>query len=346
MENAKYSVYILTDIQRTQFTIGISTRILDLKNFIEESSKLNPRYGTPVANRLVFVQFFQEYTPANTWLMQLNHFTKSQKEKLIISYNNNWQNLWEKQGFKQEAIQEIILEEVLCKVKQVNQKKDQREEKQEGQREDQREGQQEVQREHQREGQVENKPFDRQFDRQFDIQFIRQEARQVDFQLNWQIEGQVVGQVVEQMQPKVLKQVDRPLKSIDYTIAGENLKEKDSIRYFQTRLFEDLYPVNQKGKTVSLNSKLPVTNSVTSAKDPLKRFNGIGTCTPVFKKGSNKLSNRTLSKVSTNIGVKNSTNIGVKNSTSLITKQSSRQTSKAKYPSAMKISKRNSRVNV
>jgi len=89
-----YSVYILTDIHRKELVLGMSPEISKLKQCLELSSVLNPRYGAPPANRLVYIRNFQEPLEANFWLLELNHFTRIQKERMIISQNRNWENLW------------------------------------------------------------------------------------------------------------------------------------------------------------------------------------------------------------------------------------------------------------
>lgn len=88
-------IYILADVNRTQLVLGLSAQILHLKRFLELSSGLNPRYGAPAANRLVYLKSFLDPSKAGKWLLKLNHYTRIQKERLILSDNPNWINLWE-----------------------------------------------------------------------------------------------------------------------------------------------------------------------------------------------------------------------------------------------------------
>ncbi len=91
---SKSFVYILTDTERNQFVIGITSRFTKLKRYLDVSSSLNPRYGTPLVDKLVYYKKFSEPALASAWLLELNHFTKLQKQRLILSKNKNWINLW------------------------------------------------------------------------------------------------------------------------------------------------------------------------------------------------------------------------------------------------------------
>lgn len=95
--NSTYYLYILTDIHRNQFLIGISSDLPKLKKSSEISSNLNPRYGSPSINKLVFIKKFHEPKIANDWLQKVNLFTKIQKERLIRSINIDWEDLWMKE---------------------------------------------------------------------------------------------------------------------------------------------------------------------------------------------------------------------------------------------------------
>ncbi|KGE12326.1 hypothetical protein [Sphingobacterium deserti] len=88
----KYTVYIVTDSNRTYLETGICTDInMRLAEIKDASSILFA--GTARLNNMVYTEIFDNKEQAETRQQQLKHFTRMQRERLVRSKNPNWLNL-------------------------------------------------------------------------------------------------------------------------------------------------------------------------------------------------------------------------------------------------------------
>ncbi len=89
----KHTVYIVTDSNRTYLEVGCCTDInIRLSAIRNASSAL---FGnTPKLSNVVYMAFFESKEKAEAHKIQLQRFTRMQREKLIRLKNPNWLNLY------------------------------------------------------------------------------------------------------------------------------------------------------------------------------------------------------------------------------------------------------------
>ncbi|TDQ79708.1 GIY-YIG nuclease family protein [Sphingobacterium yanglingense] len=88
----KHLIYIATDPNRAYVEAGYT------QDLIAQSSNLQfhaiRSTGTfPKFNRIVHVEEFTSFDSAQKRLIELSHFTRMQKERLIRKHNPNWLNI-------------------------------------------------------------------------------------------------------------------------------------------------------------------------------------------------------------------------------------------------------------
>ena len=85
-------VYILTDSNRKNLHVGITTELIHAVAAHRELTTLLS--GTlPVASRLIYHEAHASQTAALARFNELNRYTRMQKERLIRRQNPNWINL-------------------------------------------------------------------------------------------------------------------------------------------------------------------------------------------------------------------------------------------------------------
>lgn len=91
LKNSRY-LYFTTNSNRTEIKIGITT---DLLNFVKNSKNCPDLFLGFVENnsRLVYFEEYTDQEAAKKRFMELNRWTKTQKERLIRKYNQNWIDL-------------------------------------------------------------------------------------------------------------------------------------------------------------------------------------------------------------------------------------------------------------
>lgn len=88
----KHLIYIATDPNRAYVEAGYT------QDLMAQSANLQfhaiRTAGTfPKFNRIVHVEEFTSFDNAQKRLIELNHFTRMQKERLIRKHNPNWLNI-------------------------------------------------------------------------------------------------------------------------------------------------------------------------------------------------------------------------------------------------------------
>jgi len=88
----KHVVYVLTDRNRINLHVGMST---DLLKTMEFYAKMPTLFFDPSKqlNRLVYFEEFSSEQAAISRFKTLNAFTKMQKQRLVMSVNANWIDL-------------------------------------------------------------------------------------------------------------------------------------------------------------------------------------------------------------------------------------------------------------
>ena len=88
----KHVVYVLTDRNRSNLHVGMST---DLLKTMEFYAKMPTLFFDPSKqlNRLVYFEEFSSEQAAISRFKILNAFTKMQKQRLVMSVNANWIDL-------------------------------------------------------------------------------------------------------------------------------------------------------------------------------------------------------------------------------------------------------------
>jgi putative endonuclease len=88
----KHVVYVLTDRNRSNLHVGMST---DLLKTMEFYAKMPTLFFDPSKqlNRLVYFEEFSSEQVAISRFRTLNAFTKMQKQRLVMSVNANWIDL-------------------------------------------------------------------------------------------------------------------------------------------------------------------------------------------------------------------------------------------------------------
>jgi putative endonuclease len=88
----KHVVYVLTDRNRSNLHVGMST---DLLKTMEFYAKMPTLFFDPSKqlNRLVYFEEFNSEQAAINRFKTLNAFTKMQKQRLVMGANANWIDL-------------------------------------------------------------------------------------------------------------------------------------------------------------------------------------------------------------------------------------------------------------
>jgi putative endonuclease len=88
----KHFVYVLTDRNRSNLHVGMST---DLLKTMEFYAKMPTLFFDPSKqlNRLVYFEEFSSEQAAISRFKSLNAFTKMQKQRLVMGVNENWIDL-------------------------------------------------------------------------------------------------------------------------------------------------------------------------------------------------------------------------------------------------------------
>ena len=88
----KHVVYVLTDRNRSNLHVGMST---DLLKTMEFYAKMPTLFFDPSKqlNRLVYFEEFSREQVAISRFKTLNTFTKMQKQRLVMGVNANWIDL-------------------------------------------------------------------------------------------------------------------------------------------------------------------------------------------------------------------------------------------------------------
>ena len=88
----KHIVYVLTDRNRSNLHVGMST---DLLKTMEFYAKMPTLFFDPSKqlNRLVYFEEFSSEKAAISRFKSLNAFTKMQKQRLVMGVNANWIDL-------------------------------------------------------------------------------------------------------------------------------------------------------------------------------------------------------------------------------------------------------------
>ncbi|MFM6954823.1 MAG: GIY-YIG nuclease family protein [Sphingobacteriaceae bacterium] len=88
----KHFVYVLTDRNRSNLHVGMSTDLLKTMHFYAQMPTLffDP---SKQLNRLVYFEEFSSEQAAISRFKSLNAFTKMQKQRLVMSVNANWIDL-------------------------------------------------------------------------------------------------------------------------------------------------------------------------------------------------------------------------------------------------------------
>ncbi|TDS13230.1 GIY-YIG nuclease family protein [Sphingobacterium paludis] len=88
----KYTVYIITDSNRTYLETGMCTDVHRRLAEIKDASSILFA-GTSRLNNMVYTEHYENKEQAEAREMQLKHFTRMQRERLVRSKNPNWLNL-------------------------------------------------------------------------------------------------------------------------------------------------------------------------------------------------------------------------------------------------------------
>jgi len=91
-QNTKKYVFIVTDRNRNNLHVGLSTDILKTMDFYKKMPSLMFDASQQLT-RLVYFEELNDETAANTRFNILNRFTRSQKERIIRSVNLDWSDL-------------------------------------------------------------------------------------------------------------------------------------------------------------------------------------------------------------------------------------------------------------
>ena len=91
-QNTKKYVFIVTDRNRNNLHIGLSTDILKTMDFYKKMPSLTFDASQQLT-RLVYFEELNDEVSANTRFNILNKFTRSQKERIIRSVNLDWSDL-------------------------------------------------------------------------------------------------------------------------------------------------------------------------------------------------------------------------------------------------------------
>lgn len=87
-----YTLYIITDSNRQFLNVDITSDFSRTVNEIKSSTNIFFPTG-PHLTCVVYMEKFESQEQAEKRQLQLNHFTRMQKEKLIRKQNTNWNNL-------------------------------------------------------------------------------------------------------------------------------------------------------------------------------------------------------------------------------------------------------------
>ena len=100
----KHVVYVLTDRNRSNLHVGMST---DLLKTMEFYAKMPTLFFDPSKqlNRLVYFEEFSSKEAAISRFKTLNAFTKMQKQRLVMSVNANWIDLIPALKYEQLQVQ-------------------------------------------------------------------------------------------------------------------------------------------------------------------------------------------------------------------------------------------------
>jgi putative endonuclease len=85
-------LYIITDSNRQFLNVDITSDFTRTVNEIKSSSNVFFPNG-PHLTRIVYMEKFESREQAKKRQLELNQFTRMQKEKLIRRHNTNWNNL-------------------------------------------------------------------------------------------------------------------------------------------------------------------------------------------------------------------------------------------------------------
>ncbi|MFD2554713.1 GIY-YIG nuclease family protein [Sphingobacterium tabacisoli] len=88
----KHLIYIATDPNRAYVEAGYTQDLITQSANLQFHSSRNVG-KLPKFNRIVHVEEFASFDSAQKRLMELTHFTRMQKERLIRKHNPNWLNL-------------------------------------------------------------------------------------------------------------------------------------------------------------------------------------------------------------------------------------------------------------
>ncbi len=88
----KHLIYIATDPNRAYVEAGYTQDLIAQSADLQFHSSRNAG-KLPKFNRIVHVEEFASFDSAQKRLMELTHFTRMQKERLIRKHNPNWLNI-------------------------------------------------------------------------------------------------------------------------------------------------------------------------------------------------------------------------------------------------------------
>lgn len=87
-----HTLYIITDSNRQFLNVNITADFTRTVNEIKSSNNIFFPNG-PHLTRVVYIEKFESKEQAEKRQIELNHFTRMQKEKLIRKHNANWNSL-------------------------------------------------------------------------------------------------------------------------------------------------------------------------------------------------------------------------------------------------------------
>lgn len=88
----KKYVYVITDRNRNNLHVGLSTDLMKTMDFYNTMPCLLFDPGQQL-NRLVYFEEFNSDAMAHSRFLTINQFTKMQKERLVRSVNTDWIDL-------------------------------------------------------------------------------------------------------------------------------------------------------------------------------------------------------------------------------------------------------------
>ncbi|SKB97343.1 putative endonuclease [Sphingobacterium nematocida] len=88
----KHLIYIATDPNRVYVEAGYTQDLMTQSSNLQFHS-IHSSGRSPKFNRIVHVEEFSSFDAAQKRLIELTHFTRMQKERLIRRHNPNWLNI-------------------------------------------------------------------------------------------------------------------------------------------------------------------------------------------------------------------------------------------------------------